>query len=125
MGIASRLEQVLINLLLNARDAIEERAEREPDAPRRITLRTFYEESCVHVQVLDTGSGIPPALLPRLFEPFFTTKKAGKGTGLGLSIIYGLIKNFGGGITAGNKEKGHPDGAGALFTLRFPATGGN
>lgn len=125
MGIASHLEQVLINLLLNARDAIEELTEREPDVPRRITLRTFYKESCVHVQVLDTGGGIPPALLPRLFEPFFTTKKAGKGTGLGLSIIYGLIKNFGGSITAANKEPGHPDGIGAVFTLRFPATGGN
>ena len=123
MAIANHIEQALINLLLNARDAIEERAEKDPNTPKRITIKTFLEDHCVHIQVVDTGNGIPKALIPRLFEPFFTTKKVGKGTGLGLSIIYGLIKNFGGSITAENKNADDPDGSGAVFTMRFPITG--
>ena len=125
MATPNLLEQVFTNLLINARDAIEERAEKEPDAPRRITLRSFLESPLVAVQVLDTGTGIPQGILARLFEPFFTTKRVGKGTGLGLSISYGIIKNFGGTVTIANKDPlTDPDGPGAVFTLRLPSTGG-
>lgn len=125
MAIPNLLEQVFTNLLLNAMDAIEERAESEPGSPRRITIRSYLEAPLVSVQVSDTGSGIPKGIMPRLFEPFFTTKRVGKGTGLGLSISYGLIKDFGGSILVTNKDPFlDPDGSGAVFTLRFPSTGG-
>lgn len=125
MATPNLLEQIFTNLLLNARDAIEERAEREPDAPRRITLTTRHEPSLVFARVMDTGTGIPAGIMPRLFEPFFTTKRVGKGTGLGLSISYGLLKDFGGSILVENKDAStHPDGPGAIFTLRFPSAGG-
>lgn len=119
MAVSNRLEQVFINLLLNARDAIEDRSEKEPGAPRRITVETVGDDRRVTARVCDTGCGIPPALLPRIFEPFFTTKKVGKGTGLGLSISYGLVKEFGGSIQASNLAEG-----GACFTLYFPVTSG-
>lgn len=125
MATPNLLEQVFTNLLLNARDAIEDRAEKEPGCPRRIRLSTWHEAAVVTVQVSDTGTGIPKGLMPRLFEPFFTTKRVGKGTGLGLSISYGLIKDFGGSINVENKDPAQdPDGSGAVFTLRFPSTGG-
>lgn len=124
MATPNMLEQVFTNLLTNARDAIEERAENEPGAPRRITLRSFQENSLVLVQVMDTGTGVPEGLLQRVMEPFFTTKRAGKGTGLGLSISYGIVKDFGGSIIISNKAADDPDGPGAVFTLRFPSTGG-
>lgn len=117
---ADRLEQVFINLMLNARDAIEERWENsmDPNAIRRITLSTKSEKSHVIVSVSDTGHGIPKKIRSKIFEPFFTTKKVGKGTGLGLSISYGIIKECGGKITATN----NPDG-GAFFQIRFPIPG--
>ena len=117
---ADRLEQVFINLMLNARDAIEERWENsmDPDAVRQITLSTKSEKSHVIVSVSDTGHGIPKEIRSKIFEPFFTTKKVGKGTGLGLSISYGIIKECGGKITATN----NPDG-GAFFQIRFPIPG--
>ena len=124
MATPNLLEQVFTNLLLNARDAIEERAEKEPGCPRRITLRTWCEAALVMAQVSDTGGGIPKGLMPRLFEPFFTTKRVGKGTGLGLSISYGLVKDFGGSIKVENREPQHPGSTGAVFTLSFPSTGG-
>jgi histidine kinase len=117
---ADRLEQVFINLMLNARDAIEERWENpmDPEAVRQITLSTKSEGSHVIVSVADTGHGIPKDIRSKIFEPFFTTKKVGKGTGLGLSISYGIIKECGGKITATN----NPDG-GAFFQIRFPIPG--
>lgn len=69
------------------------------------------------LSVWDTGTGIPAHLLNKIFEPFFTTKPVGKGTGLGLSIIYGLVKDFGGSISARNRDEG-----GALFEIRLPIT---
>ncbi len=116
MAESNRLEQVCINLLLNARDAIEERAEREPGAPRRITLATRARDSWVEIEVTDSGTGVPAPLRGRIFEPFYTTKKVGKGTGLGLSISYGLVKDFGGTIQVANAPEG-----GAVFTIRLPA----
>ena len=115
---SSRLEQVFINLLINARDAIEERWEHVEYTPgdRKIVLTTKSDGSTVCVKVADTGNGIPPDKIDKIFEPFFTTKKVGKGTGLGLSISYGIVKECDGDIRVENAE-----GAGACFILTFPA----
>ena len=113
----NRLEQVFVNLLINARDAIEKKGEQRnrKDEGRRITLKTRAEEGTVAIEVADTGSGIPEALLDKIFEPFFTTKKVGKGTGLGLSISYGIVQDYDGTIEVVSKE-----GEGATFIIRFP-----
>lgn len=111
-----RLEQVFINLLVNARDAIEERWEgRTEPGEKRITLKTAVQGERVIVEVSDTGQGIPEAIADKIFEPFFTTKEVGKGTGLGLSISYGIVKDFMGDI----RVAAEPDG-GACFHLEFP-----
>jgi histidine kinase len=114
-----RLEQVLINLLTNARDAVEKRwAGATPLFPgsKRITLCAAYRAGKVLVEVRDTGDGVPEAIGDKIFEPFFTTKTVGEGTGLGLSISYGIVKEFGGSI-----EVDPEDGGGACFRLVFPA----
>lgn len=100
LGDANRLEQVFINLLLNARDAIEDRwhTVEYGKADKKILLRTSRKGDRVVVEIEDTGSGIPETILDKVFEPFFTTKDVGKGTGLGLSISYGIIQDYGGGI---------------------------
>lgn len=113
----SRLEQVFINLLLNARDAIEERwGPHEPqNGNKKIFLSTRCDGKNVIAQVCDTGKGIPPAMADKIFEPFFTTKEVGKGTGLGLSISYGIIKDCGGSIqVVANKPQG------VCFIIQFP-----
>ena len=100
----SRLEQVFINLLLNARDAIESRWENLPtdnaDGEKTIRLWTGIDGPRVVCWVCDTGMGIPDNMVEKIFEPFFTTKEVGKGTGLGLSISYGIVKDCGGTIEA-------------------------
>ncbi|MHC1788108.1 PAS domain S-box protein [Solidesulfovibrio sp.] len=117
---ANPLEQVFMNLLLNARDAVDER-HGPGGAPgeKRIAITAGLDASgprqFVTASVTDNGSGIPPEVLGRIFEPFFTTKEVGKGTGLGLSISYGIIKDYGGNILA----EAVPDG-GARFTIRLP-----
>jgi histidine kinase len=117
MADPGRLEQVFINLLLNARDAIEERSEKEALGPedKAITLKAFGSATEVVVEVCDTGIGIPPAIADRLFEPFFTTKKVGQGTGLGLSISYGIVQECGATIRAVANEN-----QGACFVVAFP-----
>lgn len=112
----NRMEQVFINLFVNARDAIEERVDRGDAAnPRRITLKSTHNHEFVTVRVSDTGAGVPEHVLAKIFEPFFTTKQVGKGTGLGLSISYGIVKDYGGSIHALNNETG-----GATFYVRLP-----
>jgi len=117
MGNPSRLEQVFINLLINARDAIDERSEQVPDSTmlRKIVLITSRDAKTVTLSVCDTGIGVPDPIRGKIFEPFFTTKKVGKGTGLGLSISYGILKECGGSIDV----SANPDG-GACFNLHFP-----
>jgi histidine kinase len=114
---SNRLEQVFINLLINARDAIERKWEQGAlkGENKRITLQTCFEQEMVTIRVTDNGVGIPEAILERIFEPFFTTKKVGKGTGLGLSISYGIVRDYDGTIKVESKE-----GEGATFTIRFP-----
>jgi len=117
---AGRLEQVFINMLINARDAIEEKwaaPEKlaKPDEAKRITLSATRSGHFVVVLIADTGCGIPTGLLEKIFQPFFTTKKVGKGTGLGLSISYGIIKDCGGDIHAYSTP-----GEGTSFAITLP-----
>jgi C4-dicarboxylate-specific signal transduction histidine kinase len=110
VGNAIQLEQVFINLLTNARDALT-------DAPRKlIRVHCGVQGDVVRLIFRDTGPGIPRGLEKRIFDPFFTTKEVGTGTGLGLSITYGIIKEHQGTISVSN----HDDG-GASFTIELPA----
>jgi len=115
-----RLEQVFINLLINARDAIDEKwqSQPQPTGEKKITLRTSADDKVIIVEVIDTGPGIPESMRDRIFEPFFTTKKVGQGTGLGLSISYGIIKDCKGSIQAVSVKN---EGAG--FIIKFPIAG--
>ncbi len=117
LGDPDRLEQVFINLLINARDAIEEKwaGVAYSDQDKRLTLKSRIDMDKVVVEVCDTGGGIPDSIRQKIFEPFFTTKEVGKGTGLGLSISYGIIKDCRGHIEA----RPNPDG-GTCFVLSFP-----
>jgi len=111
MGNAIQLEQVFLNLLTNARDAMA-------DATRKvITIVCTVQVDTVEIRFGDTGAGIPPGCEQRVFDPFFTTKEVGAGTGLGLSITYGIVKEHQGTITVENQP-----GAGALFFLQLPLT---
>jgi histidine kinase len=114
---ANRLEQVFVNLLINARDAIEERTEKagKQEIPRIIRLQTISDENLVTIVVQDTGCGMPLGIRDKVFEPFFTTKQVGKGTGLGLSISYGIVQDYEGEI----RFQSDP-GEGTSFTLQFP-----
>ena len=119
LGEPSRLQQIVINLVLNARDAILDRFGPTLDGSLgRIDLRVtddpLYGDAMLIVE--DNGPGIPPAMLSRLFEPFFTTKPAGRGTGLGLSISYDIVRRMGGEITAENRPMG-----GACFRVVLPS----
>lgn len=109
VGNGIQLEQVFINLLTNARDAMV-------NSPRKvITITCKTSKKWVDISVADTGPGIPPELEQRIFDPFFTTKEVGAGTGLGLSITYGIIKEHQGTIMV--KRHG---GEGALFLIQLP-----
>jgi PAS domain S-box-containing protein len=107
-GNAGKLQQVFLNLFLNARDAMSE-------GGGRLEIRSWREASGARVEVADTGHGIPPEHLHRIYDPFFTTKAARKGTGLGLSITYGIIQEHGGSIEVSNQRAG-----GALFRIELP-----
>lgn len=112
----NRLQQVLFNLVTNARDAIIERRRGNDEAPRgRIEVRTFVEQQQICLSVSDNGTGIPGEVLDKVFEPFFTTKVAGEGMGLGLAISYGIVRDYKGDINIKSSE-----GEGTTFTLRFP-----
>jgi len=109
------LEQVLLNLFLNAEHALVARSEEEPEHEGRITLQTRREGDGVALIFDDNGTGIPPQALKKLFDPFFTTKPPKQGMGLGLSISYEIIHELGGEISAAN------NGDGARFIIRLPA----
>lgn len=109
IGNAIQLEQVFVNLLTNARDALVN------SARKVITITCTIGGSVVTINVSDTGPGIPEGLEKRIFDPFFTTKDVGAGTGLGLSITYGIIKEHQGTIAVEN----HP-GKGATFLIQLP-----
>ena len=107
-----RLQQVLVNLLTNAADAVE------AEPMKRISLRARREGGDVVIRISDTGAGVPPGLAERIFDPFFSTKGVGKGLGLGLSISYNIIKDFGGDLSVVNGNDG-----GAEFVIRLRASG--
>jgi histidine kinase len=105
-GSPARLEQAVLQLLANARDAVLERRRREPGAPARISVALQRSAGRIAIEVRDTGTGIPDALREAIFDPFFTTKEPGRGTGLGLSIAAGVARAMGGGIEAWNLAEG-------------------
>ena len=118
MADANRLEQVFINLLINARDAIEAKwwgNVAPDDKAKTIFLKTRTENGMAVVEITDTGTGIPDAVIDKIFEPFFTTKQVGKGTGLGLSISYGIVRDYDGAIHVKSRED-----KGSTFTIQFP-----
>lgn len=114
---ANRLEQVFINLLINARDSIEEKCGESSDRnmEKKITLKTISRDGLITIEIGDTGKGIAQSIREKVFEPFFTTKEVGKGTGIGLSISYSIIQDYHGTIHVESEE-----GAGANFIIRFP-----
>ena len=113
---ANELEQVLLNLLKNAAQAIHLRD--DASEPGRITLRTRLNPPWAEVQVEDNGIGMPEPVRKRIFEPFFTTKEVGQGTGLGLSVSYFIVTNN----HKGQLEVQSSQGQGTCFTLRLPLT---
>ena len=107
LGSNTRLQQVFLNLLMNARDAMP--------AGGMVEIRTYAQNGSVEVEITDTGIGIRPENLNRIFDPFFTTKASGRGTGLGLSVSYGIVKEHGGKVEVrSTPEKG------TSFRLEFP-----
>ncbi|CAN5476512.1 ATP-binding protein [soil metagenome] len=122
-----QLEQVVVNLAVNARDAM---LAKDPRGGGKLSINTFAVAAdevrkmgsdimpiadYIALEVADTGGGIAPDILPKIFEPFFTTKEVGKGTGLGLSTVYGIVKQSGGYIFADSKL-----GVGTTFTIYLP-----
>ncbi len=123
-----QVENALLNLAINARDAMDGRGRLEitaanvrVDEPAPSAGSPGHEDlrpgDYVAIAVTDTGTGMPPEVLERVFEPFFSTKPEGKGTGLGLSMVYGFVKQSGGHVTVASRE-----GAGTTFTLYLPRT---
>ena len=110
-GDAGQLQQVLMNLIGNSRQAIEQRGK-----GGKIRIATRHAAGQVQLEISDDGPGIPPAIASRIFDPFFTTKAAGIGTGLGLAIVLGIVREHGGQVKVTS-----PPGRGATFVLEFPA----
>jgi len=107
LGSTTRLQQVFLNLFMNARDAMP--------SGGMLEVRTGAHNGSVEIEVSDTGAGIPPEHIHRIFDPFFTTKATGRGTGLGLSVSYGIIKEH-----AGKVDVRSTPGKGTSFRLEFP-----
>ena len=113
------LNQVLLNLIINAADAIEEVIEKGKDRGT-ITLKTAVDGDHVVISVSDTGAGIPPEVKDRIFDPFFTTKEVGKGTGQGLALAWTVVVDKHGGTLSCESEVG----SGTTFFIRLPIDGG-
>lgn len=110
----TELSQVLLNLLLNARDALLARPQE-----RALWLRSARQDGLARIEVVDNGAGMTPEVQARMFEPFFTTKPIGQGVGLGLSVCYQLVQQNGGQLTAESKP-----GQGTRFVITFPVEEG-
>jgi len=102
-----KLQQVFMNLILNARDAMPQGG--------KLTVRTYQEDSQLVVKIQDSGTGISDENVKRIYDPFFTTKKAGEGSGLGLSVSYGIIREHSGRINVDSTS-----GQGTTFRLHLP-----
>lgn len=113
----NRLEQVFINLVTNAIDAMDEKEAQsaEDEIVKELSIRSWHEPGYVIVTVTDTGTGMPREVINKIFEPFFTTKAVGKGTGLGVSISYGIVQDYEGVIEIDSEV-----GKGSTFRIRFP-----
>jgi PAS domain S-box-containing protein len=109
---ASRLSQIVLNILINAAHAVE--ASERPD--KTVRIHTWDQDDEVCIEVRDTGVGIPPDIVDRIFDPFFTTKPVGKGTGLGLSICKNLLDDMGGELSVSSRV-----GEGTTVTITVPA----
>ncbi|NTW34754.1 MAG: type I 3-dehydroquinate dehydratase [Syntrophobacteraceae bacterium] len=109
---SSKIKQVVMNLIMNAKQAIKDKGE------IRIVTRYDRQAGLGELRVRDTGCGIPSEQLPRIFDPFFTTKETGEGTGLGLSVSYGIVKDHGGEISVESEP-----GRGCTFTVSLPVVG--
>lgn len=116
LGQAHPFEQVLINLLTNARDAVRDRLKVQPKPRGKITVSTRAENSYVEIRVQDNGQGIAENIQRQIFDPFFSTKEPGQGMGLGLSISFGIAHRFGGELTL---VESSPE-TGTTFLLRLP-----
>lgn len=112
LGNANQLQQVMMNLMINAQQAME-------PGGGKVTVATRPIDGAIELRVADTGPGIPREIQSRIFEPFFTTKPAGTGTGLGLSVTYGIVHDHRGAIRIESEP-----GQGASFVLTFPAADG-
>ena len=106
-GNAGKLQQVFLNIFLNARDAMPNGGVLE--------VRTYIVDARIEIVVSDSGSGISRDNIKKIYDPFFTTKTAGKGTGLGLSVSYGIVQEHGGNISVESNV-----GRGTSFRLDFP-----
>ncbi len=109
-GNANEIEQIVTNLILNAKDAIK-----QTSRPGRIEIETCEKNGAAQIQVRDNGIGIPKEHLAKIFDPFFTTKEIGKGTGLGLAVTYGIVQKH-----AGKIEVFSDEGKGTSFAVLFP-----
>jgi histidine kinase len=116
-GDRNRLEQVFLNLIMNARDALDEKEAQVDGGPveKVLRIRSYLEGSTAVATVTDTGVGMSEAVRAKIFEPFYTTKPVGKGTGLGLSISFGIVRDYNGTIEVESKQ-----GSGTTFKLSFP-----
>lgn len=109
-GRKTQFQQVILNLITNARNGIESTA----SGRQEIHIREPRSAKWLNIEVADTGSGIPPEVLDGVFEPFFTTKTEAAGTGLGLSTSYGIFAHMGGHMTVQNTDNG------ASFLMKLP-----
>ncbi len=109
--VPDQIHQVLVNILLNAIDAMQEQGE-------EITVHTLTNTGNVEITIADEGIGMSPEIREKVFEPFFTTKEVGKGTGLGLSVSHGIVSKMGGHITVESEE-----GEGSTFRIKLPIDG--
>jgi signal transduction histidine kinase len=107
----SQMQQVVMNLLLNAAQAVHNRA----DGMVSILTRVSSSREAIVMEIQDNGEGIPQENLPKIFDPFFTTKEEGKGVGLGLTVVYGIVADHGGEI-----EVHSTVGKGTLFRVTLP-----
>ena len=123
IGDSGQLQQVFLNMCLNARDALEEVVDRDPAIAISVDLQSDIEaiqkgglREFVRIQVADNGPGMAKEIQPKVFEPFFTTKEVGRGTGLGLATAFGIVQQHGGSIDCESKLD-----VGTTFTVRLPA----